>query len=81
MVCDGDEASVTYTLRAVDLNKFNINAGSGIVTYKTIPNVVTTTPDNIVITATGVINGVGLIGNTYPFIATGESRFCDVYAN
>jgi hypothetical protein len=46
-------ASVTYTLRAVDLNKFNINAGSGIVTYKTTPNVVTTTPDNIVITATG----------------------------
>ena len=51
---DGDEASVTYTLRAVDLNKFNINAGSGIVTYKTIPNVVTTTPDNIVITATDI---------------------------
>jgi hypothetical protein len=37
---NGDEASVTYTLRAVDLNKFNINAESGVVTYKITPNVV-----------------------------------------
>jgi hypothetical protein len=31
---NGDEASVTYTLRAVDLNKFNINAESGVVLTK-----------------------------------------------
>jgi hypothetical protein len=48
------EASVTYTLRAVDLNKFNINAESGVVTYKITPNVVPATPDNIVITATDI---------------------------
>jgi hypothetical protein len=28
---DGDEASVTYTLRAVDLNKFNANLSIAII--------------------------------------------------
>jgi hypothetical protein len=40
-----DDASVTYSLRAVDLIKFNINAESGVVTYKLTPNLVPATPD------------------------------------
>ncbi|CAB5498340.1 beta strand repeat-containing protein [Bathymodiolus thermophilus thioautotrophic gill symbiont] len=52
-VDDGD-TSVKYTLRTADLLKFNINADSGIVTYKTAPSAITATLDNIVITATDI---------------------------
>ena len=48
---DGGDANVKYTLRAVDLVKFNINVDTGIVVYKTIPGITT---DNIVITATDI---------------------------
>jgi hypothetical protein len=54
--------SPTYTLRAVDLNKFNINAESGVVTYKITPNVVPATPDNIVITATNIAGNTVKVG-------------------
>ncbi|MDC9714556.1 MAG: Ig-like domain-containing protein, partial [Gammaproteobacteria bacterium] len=49
---------ITYTISGTDATKFDINADSGAVTYKTPPNAVTTKADQITITATD------LAGNT-----------------
>ncbi|AYQ56471.1 hypothetical protein MS2017_0743 [Bathymodiolus thermophilus thioautotrophic gill symbiont] len=57
---DGGDASVKYTLRAADLLKFNIDADSGIVTYKTALTAATLTADNIVITATDIAGNTSI---------------------